>query len=221
MKALFFQMMTAIILLAGCTINQSKIVVDKTAKEVFNQQELEGIIAMIQLVDKRVMEETNKTDINQAYHKYFEDMIQKTKHTLDVDLTLIKDTVKFKFFDSLDRQAVQAIWSIDNHKEMIRTRDTILYDLHGYMSLGISPIGSYCTYMKKIGETDEKYRHYHNSISAAGDISPSLITYFPSKHLEYDFTLFKDRLWATVFLLRFGDPMEQKIERYLTQQKKK
>jgi hypothetical protein len=104
---------------------------------------------------------------------------------------------------------------MDDYVRMIRYRDTILTDVHGYKTLQVNLEGKYLEYIKEIGKTVSFYEGLYNSFEIAGDMSASTYTWFPTHHQEFDFSLFKDRVWATVFLLWLGDPFEEKVERYL------
>jgi hypothetical protein len=168
---------------------------------------------MITYVDRQVSEITNETDINKSYHTYFNEL------SFDVFPALVKDTAKFKFLETIDEEAFSTIWRMDDHKRMVKTKDTVLTDLHGFKSLELNYNGKYLNYLKEIGKTDKRYAEIYESIEIAGDLSPSAVAWFRDHHQELDFTLFKDRLWATVLLLRMGDPLDEKVERYLKNQK--
>ncbi|SHK01657.1 hypothetical protein SAMN05444280_15010 [Tangfeifania diversioriginum] len=199
---------------SGFCQNKSELVIDETAKKTFSQTELEGIQSMIRFVDSCVVKETNLTDINAAYHAYLERQKEFMKKG-EMMSPLIKDAVKFSFLERLDSNAVKSIWHIDDYIKEIGTRDTSLTDVHGIKTISINLFGSYMDYLKKIGETDERYKNIAETVEIAGDISPATTGWFLLNHNEFDFMLFKDRLFATVFILRLGDPFEEKVDRYL------
>jgi len=131
----------------------------------------------------------------------------------------VKDTVKFKFLETLDEEAFAAIWRMADYLKMVKYKDTILTDLHGFKSLKLNTQGKYMIYLKETGKSDNWYAELHKSIDIAGDISPSFFTWFPMHQKEFDFTLFKNRLWAAVLLLRMGEPFDESVERYLKENK--
>jgi hypothetical protein len=131
----------------------------------------------------------------------------------------VKDSIKFKFLETLDEEAFSAIWRMDENVGKVRYMDTILTDLHGFKWLELNYQAKYLIYLKEIGKSDNWYAGLYTSIEIAGDISPSFSTWFPMHHQEFDFTLFKNRLWAAVLLLRMGDPFEERVESYLKEKK--
>ncbi len=214
MKNLIISIFAVLISIQCFAQRSEKLKVDKTAKMILTPIELKGIKEMIQFVDDAVTDSTNAADINQAYHSCF-DKLSLYLVKGDFLPALFKDSIKFKFLESIDKTAFDAIWRMDNYVRMIRYRDTILTDVHGYKTLQVNFEGKYKAYLKEIGKLDNHYAEIYNGIEMWGDMSASTYTWFPTHHQEFDFTLFKDRLWATVFLLWLGDPFEEKVERYL------
>ncbi|GAB1450187.1 hypothetical protein MASR2M47_02430 [Draconibacterium sp.] len=169
---------------------------------------------MIRFVDDTISDGVEATDINQAYHAFF-DKLASYLVKGDFLPSLFKDSIKFKYLETIDNTAFDAIWRMDNYVRMIRYRDTILTDVHGFKTLQVNLDGKYLKYLKETAKTDSFYEGLYNSFEIAGDMPASTYTWFPMHHQEFDFSLFKDRLWATVFLLWMGDPIEEKVERYL------
>jgi hypothetical protein len=218
MKPIIIIILTAFVSLQISTAKNKKLKPDETAKEVFTSAELKGIVKMIHYVDEIIIEKTNIKDINQAYHAYFEQLrpyIEKG----EMYPALEKDTVKFKFLESLDKEAFDAVWKMSNSVRRIKYKDIDLKNLDGFKTLKLNIDGSFMDYLARIGESDKKYKDTNKVIEISGDIGASHVIYFPANHSEYDFTTFKDRLWATVILLRMGDPLEEKVERYLRNKK--
>lgn len=214
MKKLTFPIIAILAILQSCTSTKSKLVPDEPAKKIFNQTELAGFEKMIGFVDSVILDNSKVTDINQGYHDYFE----KLKiYVSDGKMfpALLKDTVKFKFMETLDEEAFSAIWRMDDYARMAKYKDTILTELHGLKMLELNLSGKFMIYLKETGKSDSRYANLYNVIEAAGDIPPSIAGWFPYHHQELDFNSYKDRLWANVFLLRLCDPFEERIERYL------
>ncbi len=189
-----------------------KLKVDKTAKMIFTSTELKDIEVMIQFVDGLVSDSTDVEDINQAYHAYFENY----RFYIEAGTfypALLKDSVKFEFLETIDKAAFDAIWRIDDSVRKIRFRTLSLDSVTGIKTLELNCLGKYLKYLKETGKADTRYAGIFETIEIAGDISPSIATWFPTHHVEFDFTIFKNRLWASVFLLRLSDPLEEKVER--------
>jgi hypothetical protein len=213
MKNLIIPVLAILATFQSCSKANSKLVADETAKTVFNPTELKGIEKMISFVDSIILDNTNEKDINQGYHAYFSKLkpyISEWK----MYPALMKDSVKFKFLETFNEEAFATIWRMDDKVRKIKYQDTILTDLR-FKTLLLNYQGKYLIYLKEIGKSDNRYAGLYKSIEAAGDIPPSIVGWFPTQHRELDFNSFKDRLWAVVFLLRLGDTLEEKVERYL------
>lgn len=214
MKNLIILVLAVLVMFQSCKAANQKLVVDETAKKIFKPTELQGIEKMISFVDNIILDNTKATDINQGYHDYFE-KLKPFVFEGKMYPPIVKDSVKFKFMETLDEEAFAAIWRMDEHVRMAKYKDTILTDLHGFKTLLLKPVSKYMDYMKETGKSDNLYAELHKSIEAAGDIPAALVGWFPTHHQELDFNSFNDRLWATVFLLRLYDPFDERIERYL------
>lgn len=214
MKKITIPILAVLVILQSCTPTNRKLVADETAKKIFNTTELKGIEKTINFVDSIILDNTNAADINQSYHAYFDKL---KPYILEGKFypSLVKDSIKFKFLETLNEEAFAAIWRIDDNIRKVRYKDTILTDLHGFKWLELNSQGKYLIYLKEIGKSDNWYAGLYKSIEIAGDISPSFSTWFPMHHQEFDFTLFKNRLWAAVLLLRMGEPFDESVERYL------
>jgi hypothetical protein len=216
MKTLF-PILAFLLLFTCCNQPKNELIVDETAKEIFSATELEEIKKVIFYVDSTVLDITSAEDINRAYHIYFDTLLSKMKNGEDI-IGLVKDTVKYKFLENLNKESFEAVWRMSEKARMVKYKDTLLSDLKGYKTLEINMIGKYLDYLNSTGKTDSVYAQIVNSIQIAGDIPPSTFGWFLTNHDDFDFTNFKNRLWATVFLLRIEDPMEEKIERALRKQ---
>jgi hypothetical protein len=214
MKSLIIPIIAVLVMFQSCTPANQKLVADETAKKIFNPTELKGIEKMISFVDSIILYNTKATDINQAYHDYF-DKLKSYVSEGPMIPALLKDTLKFKFMETLDEEAFDAIWRMNDYVRMAKYKDIILTDLHGFKMLDINLAGKYMIYLKETGKRDSSYIFIYNNIEAAGDISPSIVGWFLTNQQELDFNSFKNRLWATVFLFRLSDPFEEQVERYL------
>jgi len=214
MKIFIIPILSVLTALQCFAQSSEKLIVDDTAKQIFSSTELKGIEEMILFVDSVISDNTNEGEINQAYYTYFDKCASYIKEGI-IFPSLLKDSIKFKYMEAMDKGAFDAIWRMDDYVRMVKYKDTIFVDLHDFKTLGFNLQGNYQKYLKEIGKTDKRYAEINETIEASGDVSPSLFSWFPMHHHEFDFTLFKDRFWASVFLLRSVDPLEERMERYL------
>ena len=110
MKLLLIPILIAFTILHSCTSPDNSIKPDEIANAIFSPIELAGITKMIQFVDSILCDKANTSDINQAYHAYFESMeTYIEKENTFPDFGVVKDSVKFKFLESLDKAAIDAV----------------------------------------------------------------------------------------------------------------
>ncbi len=199
MKYLILSILTVLILLQGCVSSGNSISPDETAKKIFTRTELEGIGQMIRFVDSLVSVKTGHTGINESYRAYIE------KLSTDVfsggNFTpLLNDSAKFKFLETIDNEAFSVIWR--------ENTAYLAWSSQGRKFIDLNFQGKYMKYLQETGETDERYAKIYEEISWSGDFSPPIVTGFLKNHHEFDFIVYKHRLWATVYLLRIAEPIE-------------
>lgn len=186
-------------ILQGCNPATNKIIPDETATKIFTPTELEGISRMIHFVDSIVSEKTGLTDINESYRAYLTKLDTEIIHQKGLT-PLLDDTARFNFFETMDRDAFSAVW-----------REGIEYingNPQGRKHIGLNLEGKYMKYLQEIGKSDDRYAIIQRDIYMAGDVSPAITAWLLNNNHEIDFTIYKHRLWATIFLLRVGEPIE-------------
>lgn len=185
-------------ILQGCNPTTNKVIPDETAKKIFTLTELEGIGRMIHFVDSIVSKKTGLTDINASYRACLDSVnadIKKGPIT-----PLLNDSAKFDFLETINNDAFSTIWEEDIlyiHSES-RCRKFLRLSFHG----------KYTEYLQKTGETDELYAIIYEDFNKGRDFSPTMVVTFLKNHHELDFTLYRHRLWATIFLLRMPEPIK-------------
>lgn len=204
MKYPFLPLLAVFILLHGCISSGDTISPDETAKKIFTRAELEGFDRMIHFVDSTVSAKTGLTGINESYNAYI-DKLSSDVFSGGNFTPLVNDASKFQFLELIDNEAFSAIWG----------KQTIHLDWSSrpIQMLYLNSEGKYKRYLQKVGESDEWYARIYEETDRSGDFSPVIIARFLKNHHEHDFTLYKHRLWATVFLLNIAEPLEVS-ERY-------
>ena len=92
---------------------------------------------MIRFVDSGIADKTKETDINQRYHVYFEEMKSYISEGI-LFPALFTDSVKHKFLETLDDDAFDAVWRMDEGVRPLKYRDTILTDVPIFKSLELN-----------------------------------------------------------------------------------
>lgn len=189
---------------------------DKHLTEIFSNNELKEIEKMICYVDDRVVELTNNRNVNEAYHQLL-DKINQTLENSSKFLVPFDEEEKYNFLESLDSTVFSEFWTMDNYIRKSIYKDSIYENLDNYKTLDISRSGRYVDYLGKTGDDDAYYKSVKKTLEDAGGLTPSIAASFLKIHNELDFTIPKNRLWATVFILRIEEHHDKKMERYLNQ----
>ncbi|MEG3659053.1 hypothetical protein V5097_16695 [Arenibacter palladensis] len=183
---------------------------DKTLTKVFNETEIKGLESMIQYVDNMVLNRENETDINKAYHLFFEEIAQSKEYIVPFE-----EIEKYKFLENLDSIQFATIWNFAYHTNMINTGDTIYRNLDKFKMLDIKPFSKYMDYLKVIGKDDSYFKYLQQEFEGAGNLMQDSSEWFQKNHTKFDFNIPKNRLWATVYILRIEETYEMKLDRYL------
>ena len=187
---------------------------DKELNEIFTESEINEIEKMIHYVDEGVIEITGNKDIEQAYHQLLDKLLQSIDDS-STYLVPFEEEKKFKFLESLDSKVFNEFWTIGRVRKAVY-QDSIYED--GYQFLELSINGRYVDdYLQRIGEEDDYYKSEKGTIKMAGGLAPTTKAWFLKNHTEFDFTIPKNRLWATIFILAIEEPHDKKMERYLNQ----
>lgn len=185
---------------------------DKHLAEVFTDIELAEIQKMISYVDDRVVELTNNKDINEAYHQLLNKM-DTTMQESSKFFVPFGEEEKYEFLQSLDTTVFNEFWTIGRVRKAVY-QDSIYED--GYQFLELNSSGRYVAdYLEKIGKEDDYYKTEKETIELAGGLAPTIVAWFLKNHNEFDFTIPKNRLWATIFILRIEEWHDKKMKRYL------
>ena len=191
-------MLTIFILLTGCKSSNYHIEPDDVAKGVFTQQELTEIEKMILFTDSAVSAKTGKRDLNESYHAFIE------KLSIDAfngkPLTPITcDSAKLDFLETINDDALSTIWRIGLANTNLSSKQIKILDLNP---------GKYFEYLRETAKTEKLYDKIYEEINRSFGLTPSVVAVFLKNHHEFDFSVYKHRLWATVFLLYIGEPIE-------------
>ena len=189
---------------------------DKHLNQLFSDNEVKEIKKMIHYVDDRVIEKTGNNDIEQAYHQLL-DKINQTMQDSSKFLVPFEEEEKYKFLESLDPTVFKEFWYMGNHIRKTMYKDSIYEDLDNYKYLDLRHEGRFSDYLERIGEDDAYYCSVKETLDIAAGLAPSIVASFLKMHKEFDFTIPKNRLWATVFILSIEEPHDKKMERYLNQ----
>lgn len=188
---------------------------DKDLHEVFTASEVKEIEKMIHYVDDRVIELTGNKEIEQAYHQ----LIDKLLHPINDGsefLVPFEEEEKYKFLESLDSTLFNEFWTVGQVRKAMY-QDSIYEEGYQFLELNVS--GKYVAdYLETIAKFDEYYKSEKEIIKMAGGLAPTTKAWFLKNHTEFDFTIPKNRLWATVFILTIEEPHDIKMERYLNQE---
>jgi len=176
---------------------------DKNIRDTFSKSEIKEIGKMIRFVDKMVLSNSDSKDINQAYRE----LLNKLDKTFQSNqyIAPLEEEEKYQFLESLDSTVYREFWHMSNGGKWVRYKDSIYTNQNLPKSLVLNPFGRYMNYVKKTGENDTFFKSLNEAIEISGDMSPSMVLWFPQNHQKFDFTIPKNRLWVVVFILRMEE----------------
>ncbi|MGB3151073.1 MAG: hypothetical protein WBB27_10450 [Maribacter sp.] len=180
---------------------------DSTLITFFNENEIEGLKSMVQYVDDMVFNSTKESDIDKAYHLFFEEMALAIEYKAPLE-----EEIKYQFLESLDSLIFNAIWRFEPHMNIIHYRDTVYRNLKNFKTLELRPFGKYINYLKEIGKDDSYFESLHKMFEDVGNLSASYS--FSKDHKDFEFNIPKNRLWAAIYILRMEETYEMKLDRY-------
>jgi hypothetical protein len=154
------QILTVIIMVllsSACTQNQS-LTTDKTISEIFTNEEINGLQRMLDYTDSIVVSKTKVENIENAYHEYLNLIAKSLKDSSDI--LNIDEIEKYKFLESIDKSAFNAVFSMEYSIERARYKDTILTNLENIKSLSLNIGGKYIEYLEKLGEHASLHDQY-------------------------------------------------------------
>jgi len=190
--------------------NSSDLTSDTSLMKFFNATEVESLGSAIGFVDELVLNKTNTTDANEAYHLYFEELARTENYSAP-----FKENEKYKFLDAMDASTFNAIWTFDSSNlSVIPYKDTVYRNLKDFKELRILYQSKYMDYLEDVGKEDSYFKSLRELIDAVGNMSAATAYEFPKNHADFDFNIPKNRLWAAIFLLTQEENLELKLDRY-------
>jgi hypothetical protein len=183
----------------------------------FTENDREELVKVVAFVDSLVLFNTSATDINEAYHTYFDSVHQLYASGSNKNHSF-NEPEKQTFLFGLDSTFFHKIW-IKSTPRLIHTQDTVLYNPENFFSVSVNWNGGYIKYLKEKGEENEYFKKVFENIEITGDISPVIFGDFLQNHRQFDFNDAENRLWAAIFILRMTDPMDLQLKRYFENQK--
>lgn len=204
MKKLIFLLLSAVaISQCSAPVTNNELKPDETAVKIFTPAELNGLIEMIKFVDDKVTAVEKGTNINQNYRACFNQLDSFVVEGKMIP-ALVADSVKLRFLETIGDEAFASVWKINETVKPVNNVDSALTDLSVLKTLTLNYSGKYMAYLNETGKTDSIYSYLFQNIEVAGDIPPVVVSWYPARAKEIDFSQFKARLWAAVYLLRLN-----------------
>ncbi|MBC8770425.1 hypothetical protein H4O18_20690 [Arenibacter sp. BSSL-BM3] len=186
---------------------------DKSLTKVFTDTEIKGLESMIQYVDDLVLDNGNRTGANETYHLFFEKIAKTPEYIVPFE-----ENVKYQFLKSLDTAQFAAVWTFNDHIDLITYRDSIYRNLDNITTLELKPFSKYMDYLEEIGKEDPYFKSLRKLMSDVGNLSAYSAYWFTENHSKFDFNIPKNRLWAAIYLLTREETYEMKLDRYFKNQ---
>ncbi len=168
--------------------------------ETFNDEEHRDLTLLIDFSDDLVQKKTQKNNINEAYHLYF-DRLQAAM-LQGYFIVPIDDKEKFHLLENVNGSTIDEIWHVDS----LGGKRT---DHRSKVKLTLNINGKFIDYIEKTGNTDSIFYGIHDIFVAMGDIHRSGFINFLAEGNNIDFNKIRYRLLAVVCLLSINEPLER------------
>ncbi len=180
----------------------------------FSLQERKELAKIVAFADSLVLSKTDFDEIDKSYHQYLELRTFVTGDSVP-NLWAFEEKMKYEFLFSLDTCLFNEIWRISTAPGNVSTKDTTLYYPTNFHSIELTNLGVFAKYIHDLGEKNEYYKGYSESMEISGSLSPSMIAGFLLHHNEFDFNNMDNHLWVAVFVLTLEESLEKKVQRCL------
>ena len=214
MKKIAFLLIIVLAIINISCQNRFTVKNDENIQNLFSEEEMTEINSIVRFVDNKMLSKSNQKNVDLAYHEYFELLSKKIKEDSLIP-SAFGEEERFSFLESLDENTFNEIFWIRNQLKKVRCKDTILTNIDNVRLLKLRSTGRFMDYLEITGQSDEFYKKLHEFIKIAGDIPSSIAIWFPMNHKQFDFKITKNRLWASVYLLRMEGQLDDKIEYYM------
>ena len=200
---------TCCVLLVACQ-NNLHLKSDQYLTKIFTKNEISEIEKLISYVDNIIITQTGEKNINNAYHQFLNSVNQSIKDS--IILVPIEINKKYQFLESLDPVLLNDFFTLYNNTESFNVEDSNDENNYEDKYLNFNPTGRYMDYLDLVSSNDDFYKTLKESIVLAGDIPfGTMFYYFPQNHQSFDFTIPKNRLFVSLFVLRLEKMANKKL----------
>ncbi|MBD1261789.1 hypothetical protein HZY62_14380 [Maribacter polysiphoniae] len=182
---------------------------DESLTKIFNKEEIEGLESIVRFVDNMVLKSTSENNPSNAYHLYFEEIVQTPEYIVP-----FKEVTKYQFLKNLDSTQLTIVWRFSQNAGVFKYRDSIYRNPDFITFLEIKPFSKYMDYLKDLGKNDPYFKAIQQEFDGAGNLMAGSAAWFEKNHKSFDFDIPKNRLWAAIYLLSNEETIEMKLDRY-------
>ncbi|RLD68763.1 MAG: hypothetical protein DRI95_02075 [Bacteroidetes bacterium] len=183
-------------------------------KKHFTKSERNELSNIVSYVDSLILSKNKYTEIDKAYHYYLDSVYQLAANGDESGLSFNEEQ-KYSFLFNIDTILFKKIWVKSTTSRIVRTRDTTLYYPNNFISIDLNNNGEYVDIIEELGKNSTYYKALHESIKAAGGLSPTAVSGFLYYNNDFDFNNLNNKIWASIFLLTTEESVEMKVKRYL------
>ncbi len=189
---------------------------DKSLNQLYSALEIESFSSMVKYTDSVVLAYGKTDNVEIAYHIFLDSLRVRNENGKEHDQA-IDEIKKYEFLDSLDSTVVNDIWSYESSfSGGMRLKDTVVYNLINFKSISLVPDSRFTQYLQKPGPMSLYYKELGQTINAIANLSAGDYFRFIDNHRNFDFTISKNRLWASIFILSMEETYFKKFERWQT-----
>ena len=206
------------IFLIGCQTEESQLGKDTLVTEIFSTNEIKSLDKLLALVDKQVMLKTNKENIPEAYHTFF-DTLQIYAYRQEWEKLALEEDLRTEIFQVLKQDDIFDEIFVEYIPRRASLNGMEFENPEWLKIVDINHQGKYRELIKSMSQVDTMFKYVNESFEMCGDISPSLAAGILAYNEKYDFRIDRIRLFGAIFYLSHGETMQTKYEKYLKSKK--
>ncbi len=182
--------------LTHCAIGQNRLADNKTIKKTFSETEIQDLQLIFNFFNESICLNLEPLALTSCYKDFFKKM-ENWEQTGNFELN-ISFNKQLKMYSQISESTFQEIWTFGKSIYRESPQDT-------FRTVSINLNGKYLIFLKKTGRKDEVINQYYESIFAAGDLTPSLITGLLVNHRYYNIEDIRIKLIVAIHYLTLND----------------
>lgn len=188
--------------LTSCSVNENKLVDNKTFRGAFSTTEIQDLQLMFDFFNQSICSDLETQDLTECYQDFFKRMEQSIE-TGDIQLAIPFDQQQ-AVYEQLSDSTFFEIWE---YRMSYRQKEAPL-DTFRVVDFALG--GNYFNFLREVGKSYRVVNKYYQSIIAAGCIPPAIGVEFLVNHDYYNIDDLRVKFMVAIHYLTLNDRSKRK-----------